>query len=282
MDTEIAVELARDGRMDALQRCFITLGFPAFILAATLVRNVEGFSPVPAPDVPLVALFILLAAAVYGLGYWRLASFKAQCESASLKNRMLHARLRELILKANYDGLTGYPNERLLVDRFNEAKARANRQKSSVLLYKVTLADMDAIIKYHGGVIGAQVIRQLGERLGAVLRGTDSIVRLKNSDYVLILESVDSQEKIDVVNQKIMRKLSADFLIEKQAPISAHEKVSMAQYPQDGETLEALMTSASERMATNTTLSHWMDMVVHEYADVTPSQFNFMLMAPVK
>ncbi len=277
MHTESAAALASDGRLDTAQRCFITLGFPAFILMSALVPKLADVTLAQATEVTQLAMFVLLSIAVFCVGYRRLVSFKQQISDVRLRNRRLYTRLRELTLKANYDGLTGFPNERLLADRFSEALARVKRQKSTLTLYQITLADIDAIIQQHGGAIGTQIIRELGERLEGVLRGTDSIVRLKNSEFVLILESVNSQEKLEKVNRKIMRSLSPDFVLEGQAPISAQEKVAVAQFPQDGHTLDALMSVANARMTSDTTLPACMDVVVHEYSDVSPSQFSLLM-----
>ena len=276
-DRESAAALASEGRLDTAQRCFITLGFPAVVLMSALVPHVAGVALPWTSEVAQLAMFILLSIAVCGLGHCRLLSFKLRISNVHIRNRLLYARLRELTLKANYDGLTGFPNERLLADRFCEALARVKRQKSTLALYRITLADMDVIIQQHGGAIASQIILELGNRLGGVLRGTDSIVRLKNSDYVLILESVNSQEKLDRVNLKIMRVLSSDFVVEGQAPISAQEKVAMAQYPQDGHTLDALISAANTRMTRDMTLMPFREIVVREYADVSPSQFNLLM-----
>ena len=275
MDTGIAVEFAGDGRIRATQRWCMGLGFSAFVLVLSLGCAVAGVFT--APDVALLALCIVLALCVCGAGHWWIETLAQQCSKARLINSQLQARLHDQMLKANYDGLTGFPNERLLSDRFNEALLRARRQKSSVVLYQVTLADMEAIIRYHGGAIASHVIRQLGERLSSVLRATDSIVRLRNSDYVLILELEDKPKALDVVSQKIMRMLSEDFVMEGPVPIRAHEKVAMAQYPQDGQTLDALMSAASARMASRATLSKWTNQVMHGVGDGSSSRFEFLL-----
>lgn len=271
--------MASDGRLDAAQCCLITFGLSAFILLNTLAPQMSGVTLPQATEVSQLAVFILLSFLVCCLGYRRLVSFNQRISDVRIRNRQLFMRLRELTLKANYDGLTGFPNERLLADRFNEALARVKRRGSTLAIYRITLADMDAIIQRHGGMIGAQVILELGVRLGGVLRDTDSIVRLKNSDYVLILESLNTKEKVDRVNRKIMRSLEPDFVLEGQAPITAQEKVAMAQYPKDGHTLEALMATANARMTKGKTLASCREIIAHEYVDVTPSQFSLLMTA---
>lgn len=276
-DRESAAALASEGRLDTAQRCFITLGFPSVILVSALVPHVAGDTLPWTSEVAQLGMFILLSIAFCGLGHCRLLSFKLRISNVHIRNHLLYTRLRELTLKANYDGLTGFPNERLLADRFGEALARVKRQKSTLLLYRITLADMDVIIQQHGGAIASQIILELGNRLGGVLRGTDSIVRLKNSDYVLILESVNSPEKLHRVTLKIKRVLSADFVVEGQGAFSAQGKVAMARYPQDGHTLDALMSASNARMTRAIALTPSREIVVREYADVSPSQFNLLM-----
>ncbi len=276
MNTLLDKKMILDKRLDKIQRGVVGLGFSAFIVLYTVAQNSEPELISGVSYISLVAPFALLTLAVLLMAIQRYQYFDCIRSDAKQKNHALSNTLRELSTKANYDELTGFPNKRLLEDRFSEAVTRAKRDKVLVLLYRVTLTDFPSLLKKHGSAVGADIIRITGERLGSVLRSTDTIVRLGDCSFVLIIESIDCPDDVETVNKKLMKKLGRSFHIEGNDPISAHEEVAVARYPWDGVTLDALMASAVEKIDQNRTLPRWIDNLSDRFSDISQSQFDFL------
>lgn len=276
MNTALDKKMVLDQQLDRVQRGVLGIAFSAFIILFTLAQNSgpEFISGIAYNA--LVSPFALLSLCVLLIAVHRYQYFKSISVEAKNSNQTLRNTLRELSAKANYDELTGFPNKRLLEDRFSEAVTRAKRDKSLVLLYRVTLTDFHSIASNYGSSIGADIIRMTGERLGSILRSTDTVVRLGSCNFVLIIESVDSPEGVAIVNKKIMKKLGRSFTVQGNDPISAREEVTMARYPWDGVTLDALMTAATDKLDNSRTLPRWIDALSDRFTDMSPSQFDFL------
>ena len=183
-------------QLDRAQRIIIGVGFGAFIAMYFYAQHAESSLIAKTSCLALISPFALLTLLVLAIAVQRHKYFTAAKLAAKNENRALNNVLQELSTKSNYDELTGFPNKRLLEDRFGEAVARARRDKSLVLLYRVTLTDFNAIVASHGNRVGNEIIRMTAERLGNTLRSTDTIVRLGGCNFVLIIESVDCTEDV--------------------------------------------------------------------------------------
>lgn len=262
-----------DQRLDRVQRYILGSGFIAYLTLYAATQNVKS-EVISAFPQNLIALpFALLSFCILFIAFRRYRYAKAISTHAKLKNQALYNSLREQSTKANYDELTGFPNKRLLEDRFGEAVNRAKREKSLVLLYRVTLPDFHSLVVNQGAAVGAEFIKIAGERLGSVLRSTDTIVRLGSCEFVLIIESIDNPEGVVVLNKKIMKQLGEKITLECGNIIVANEKVAVARYPWDGVTLDALMTAAVDKLEQGRKLPRWVDALAAKLTDISPSQF---------
>ena len=71
---------------------------------------------------------------------------------------------------SHYDQLTGLPNRTLLLDRFNQAAARAARQRKHVALLLLDLDRFKRINDMLGHAAGDTLLQQLAERLTTSIR----------------------------------------------------------------------------------------------------------------
>jgi GGDEF domain-containing protein len=96
--------------------------------------------PNPAKLSPIAIYAVLSIAAILTVCVRLQIAFTERAE-LEIDNTVLRTMLHSLNVKANYDGLTGLPNVRLLPDRFREALVRAQRGKTNLALYNVKLED---------------------------------------------------------------------------------------------------------------------------------------------
>jgi len=115
----------------------------------------------------------------------------------SLMDRLaLQERIRTM---AYHDPLTGLPNRSLFRERASHALALSRRLKSPIGIGMVDVDGFKAINDTLGHVIGDEVLRQVGQRLEAALRESDTVARLGGDEFGVVLESLKDESIAAVV-----------------------------------------------------------------------------------
>jgi len=145
-------------------------------------------------------------------------------------------------LLAITDPLTGLGNYRRLLDVFRAEIERSGRTRRS---FAVMLLDLDGLKKSNdrdGPVAGSRALRRLGDVLRLFCRAIDTAARYDGDEFAVILpETTGAAARL--VASRIRSRLAADSL---QPPLSA--SIGVAVYPQDGETMEALLCMADREL----------------------------------
>src|SRR5271156_5862273 len=92
----------------------------------------------------------------------------------------------ELEHQANYDALTGLPNRTLLHDRLRQA-VFAQRPVRAIAVVFIDLDHFKFVNDSLGHSVGSELLKQMSDRLRAVLRDGDTVARLGGDEFVLIL-----------------------------------------------------------------------------------------------
>ena len=161
------------------------------------------------------------------------------------------ALLREAVAQArqfaHHDELTGLPNRRLLLDRFNQAIARAAREHKLVALLFLDLDRFKAINDALGHVAGDSLLKQVAARLSACIRTSDTVCRFGGDEFVILLPELDGQDSAAVAAGKIRARLAAPYFVGG-TEIRVVTSIGMALYPVDGKTYEDLLRRSDVAM----------------------------------
>jgi diguanylate cyclase (GGDEF)-like protein/PAS domain S-box-containing protein len=93
--------------------------------------------------------------------------------------------------EALHDPLTGLANRTLLRDRLEQALARSERGDGATGVLFVDLDDFKKVNDLYGHAIGDSVLIELGARLRAAVRPSDTVARMGGDEFVVICEQVD-------------------------------------------------------------------------------------------
>ena len=148
----------------------------------------------------------------------------------------------ELQLLAVTDPLTGLGNYRRLVEALDAEVKRCGRTGRP---FAVLLLDLDQLKKINdqsGHLIGSQALCRLADVLRVFCRAIDTAARYGGDEFVVILPETTAAAA-RLVASRIRSRLAKDSL---QPPISA--SIGVAVYPQDGETMEALLRTADREL----------------------------------
>jgi diguanylate cyclase (GGDEF)-like protein len=148
---------------------------------------------------------------------------------------------------AYHDELTGLPNRRLLLDRFNQAIARAARQHKLLALLFLDLDGFKTINDVLGHVSGDSFLKQVAARLSACIRTSDTACRFGGDEFVILLPELECEESAAVAAAKIRAHLAAPYVIDGSA-IQVATSIGMALYPVDGNTYADLLRQSDVAM----------------------------------
>jgi len=101
---------------------------------------------------------------------------------------------QRLSLLANTDGMTGLSTRRVLFEDMRREWARAERYRTPLSCVMIDIDFFKRINDIHGHQAGDEVLRQLGELLGAGVRTCDFVGRYGGEEFCVILPETSEQQ----------------------------------------------------------------------------------------
>ncbi|BEH11049.1 MULTISPECIES: EAL domain-containing protein [Geobacter] len=144
---------------------------------------------------------------------------------------------------AYFDPLTGLPNRALFQDRVSHALAVARREEGPVALLFLDLDRFKDINDTLGHAMGDLLLTSVADRLKAHVRVSDTLARLGDDEFVVILTGARDERGVSIVAQSLLDLLTPPFDLEgKEVFIST--SIGIALFPSDGEDGNVLLSRA--------------------------------------
>jgi diguanylate cyclase len=165
---------------------------------------------------------------------------------SQMQNRLVSAeqRLRQQSL---YDGLTGLANRNLFFDRLELCCLAHKRDQIGFAVLMTDLNRFKEVNDTFGHAAGDAVLQEVGKRLAATLRESDTLARLGGDEFAAILPGVESVE----IATQLAGRLAASLHL----PIAVGGRqlvvgisVGVAFCPQHGTDAHQLMSRADRAM----------------------------------
>ena len=154
---------------------------------------------------------------------------------------------QQIQFQAFHDALTGLPNRLLLQDRFEQAKAQANRTNWRVMLLFLDMDNFKSINDTLGHDSGDVFLKQIATRLSACMRETDTISRLGGDEFLILLPDLTQAEDAAPILAKLMEQMQLPFFAEGHE-ISTSVSMGVTIFPEDGTSFESLLKKADMAM----------------------------------
>ena len=170
----------------------------------------------------------------------------------SLKRRLVGAEARQREI-ANLDPLTGIANRRAFDSALRRELAvrvdpRAGRRLDDggpFALLVIDLDDFKSINDDYGHPVGDAVLRRTARRAASVLRSTDLLARIGGDEFAVIAPGAHGDGADRMGEAMAPRSRARDPALADARP---HASLGVAVFPEDGESFEALMRCADQRL----------------------------------
>ncbi|MFY8085720.1 MAG: putative bifunctional diguanylate cyclase/phosphodiesterase, partial [Rubrivivax sp.] len=147
---------------------------------------------------------------------------------------------------ANFDQLTGLPNQVLLRDRVDQAIAQADGAAHKVALLVLDLDHFKAVNDSLGHAGGDNLLRRISVALTEAVGQTETVSRRGGDEFVLLFPRTDMAH-VRLMAQRVLATFSDPFEVNgREAMVSASLGVSM--YPADGGDYDTLLNRAEAAM----------------------------------
>lgn len=150
-------------------------------------------------------------------------------------------RLEDL---AYHDQLTGLPNPALVEDRLEQAIGRARHSKRLVAAIAVHIEGVRRVNDLLGWSAGDTVMRSVAAGLSSSVRSGDTIGRLGQHEFVVVLVDIAQPADLPVVLRNLAQAIPQTIQIEEK-PVSIRPRMGVAIFPRDGRNAEELIRNAS-------------------------------------
>jgi diguanylate cyclase (GGDEF)-like protein/PAS domain S-box-containing protein len=132
------------------------------------------------------------------------------------ERKLAEAEIQRL---AFYDELTGLPNRRLLIDRLERAAQLCAREGKHGALLFLDLDNFKSINDTKGHDWGDRLLVQVGARISASVRATDTVARLGGDEFVAVLQGLNPDPRLaaaeaEAVAQKVLGMLNQPFVVQ--------------------------------------------------------------------
>jgi diguanylate cyclase (GGDEF)-like protein len=169
------------------------------------------------------------------------------CSTLNEKVTSLELALARAHQFANYDELTQLPNRRLLLDRFIQASALANRHSQVLALLFFDLNDFKSVNDKLGHDAGDQLLLQVATRLSTSIRESDTACRYGGDEFIVLLTEIVDREHAISALQKIRTHLDPPYVFDRYS-IRLTVSTGMAIYPKDAQKYTDLIRLADRSM----------------------------------
>lgn len=158
-----------------------------------------------------------------------------------------HKREQQLLTEAQYDSLTGLPNRILLQDRLKQAVDHCDRTGKPAWVIFIDLDRFKYVNDSYGHAVGDALLIEIGNRLKAMTRETDTVARFGGDEFVIVLSGDEGEDiQLNVLN-RVMDEVTKPVSLYNRELINTCS-IGIAIYPNDGKSPETLIKNADIAM----------------------------------
>ncbi|MDE6845444.1 MAG: sensor domain-containing diguanylate cyclase [Lachnospiraceae bacterium] len=150
---------------------------------------------------------------------------------------------KELEDKADTDLLTGLTNKLATERKIKEYMTK--HPESQSMLFVLDVDNFKKINDTMGHAFGDEVLRSLGQQIGAIFRASDIIGRIGGDEFMIFLKGVSDKEAVRKEAKKVEH-FFKNFQAGEYVKYAATASIGVAIFPQEGNDFETLYKAADQ------------------------------------
>ena len=154
---------------------------------------------------------------------------------------------QQIEYQAYHDALTGLANRRLFQEHLSLALALAQRRNSVVAVLFLDLDHFKVVNDSLGHSVGDELLREVAQRLKAVVRDGDTVARVGGDEFTIVLQELSRRDGAAAVAQKVLRTVAEPFEVQGHR-LYVTTSIGITLFPDDGEDAETLLRNADTAM----------------------------------
>lgn len=154
----------------------------------------------------------------------------------------------KMVHLAHHDPLTGLFNRHGFFDRFDQSLELARRHGKQMGMLFIDLDEFKGVNDVFGHDMGDRVLKKLADALQSCVRASDTVCRYGGDEFVVLLNEVAEPGHVFAVADKVFEAAASAFAFLEHKQTSLKLSVGLSVYPDNGETLEALLHHADAEM----------------------------------
>jgi len=147
---------------------------------------------------------------------------------------------------AYYDELTDLPTRRVIENRVNNLLQHDETDAGFALAF-LDIDNFKQINDYYGHAIGDALLVEVAKRVGLDLRESDMLSRISGDEFLLLLNSIQSEQEVAEYIHFVLQRLRAPFFIDG-SEIFASTSIGVSLYPKHGRSFDLLCQNADIAM----------------------------------
>jgi len=159
----------------------------------------------------------------------------------------LRKDLTDMEFRATHDPLTELPNRLLFRDRLLQAIAGAERRERQVAVLYIDLDNMKKVNDNYGHTTGDQLLKEIGKRLAASVRESDTVARLGGDEFAVIQTDISDRSDATRLADKLLQAINAGYDYQDQL-IQAGASLGISLYPEHSKSVDTLLSLADSAM----------------------------------
>ncbi|MEA4881266.1 MAG: diguanylate cyclase, partial [Synergistaceae bacterium] len=165
--------------------------------------------------------------------------------------RILHLQ-EQLRTAALYDDLTGLLNRGAVIERLENELSRSWRTGVPLSIALLDIDHFKEVNDTYGHVTGDRVLREIGQRIKAVIRSYDSLGRYGGEEFLLVFPGLSGSVADGICERIRSAIMEKPFLPcetkEDQTPFFISASLGLCEVPAVCETIDTVLTKADDAL----------------------------------
>jgi len=129
------------------------------------------------------------------------------------------------------------------LDRLETAIIRSQRFSKKFALLFIDLDRFKQVNDSLGHLVGDELLRMVGQRLGNNVRQADTVARLGGDEFIIILDNIEKIRDVSIIAEDIIKDISAVYVLDNKE-VSIGASIGISIYPTNGKDSETLLSQS--------------------------------------